>query len=124
MLSQIGVNGAFAAINDLPQIGSPGNVGKLIISEVAPWASSNSPVAADWFELTNNKAVAIDITGWKIDDNSQSPVAAVALSGITSINPGESVIFIETTDLPGKTAAFKSNWFGTNPPAGLSLIHI
>ena len=79
LLSQIGVNGAFAAINDLPQIGSPGNVGKLIISEVAPWASSNSPVAADWFELTNTKAIALNITGWKVDDNSQSPVAAVAL---------------------------------------------
>ena len=121
MFSTDEANLCFAAINDLPQIGSPGNVGKLIISEVAPWASSNSPVAADWFELTNNKAVAIDITGWKIDDNSQSPVAAVALSGLTSINPGESVIFIETTDLPGKTAAFKSNWFGANPPAGLRI---
>jgi uncharacterized protein YjiK len=121
LLSQIGVNGAFAAINDLPQIGSPGSVGKLIISEIAPWASSNSPVAADWFEVTNSKAVAVDITGWKMDDNSQSPVAAVALNGITSINPGESVIFIETTDLPGKTAAFKSNWFGANPPAGLRI---
>lgn len=121
LLSQIGVNGAFAAINDLPQIGSPGNVGKLIISEIAPWASGSSPVAADWFELTNTKAVPLDITGWKIDDNSQSPVAAVLLSGITSINPGESVIFIETTDLPGKTTAFKSNWFGTNPPAGLRI---
>lgn len=121
LLSQIGVNGAFAAINDLPQIGSPGNVGKLIVSEVAPWASSNSPVAADWFEITNSKAVAVNITGWKIDDNSQSPVAAVLLNGITSINPGESVIFIETTDLPGKTAAFLSNWFGANPPAGLRI---
>ncbi len=121
LLSQIGVNGAFAAINDLLQIGSPGSVGKLIISEIAPWSSGSSPVAADWFEVTNSKAVAVDITGWKMDDNSQSPVAAVALSGITSINPGESVIFIETTDLPGKTAAFKSNWFGTNPPAGLRI---
>jgi hypothetical protein len=121
LLSQIGVNGAFAAINDLPQIGSPGNVGKLIISEVAPWASGSSPLAADWFELTNTKAVALNITGWKVDDNSQSPVAAVALSGITSINPGESVIFIETTDLPGKTTLFKSNWFGSNPPSGLRI---
>ena len=121
LLSQIGINGAFAAINDLPQIGSPGNVGKLIISEVAPWASGSSPIAADWFELTNTKAIALNITGWKVDDNSQSPVAAVALSGITTINPGESVIFIETTDLPGKTTLFKSNWFGSNPPAGLRI---
>ena len=121
LLSQIGVNGAFAAINDSAQIGSPGYVGKLIISEVAPWSSGNSPVAADWFEITNSKAVPVDITGWKIDDNSQSPAGAVLLNGITSINPGESVIFIETADLPGKTAAFLSNWFGNNPPTSLRI---
>jgi hypothetical protein len=120
-LSQVGVNDAFAAINDANQIGSPGTVGKLFISEVAPWSSGNSPVAADWFEVTNTKAVVVDITGWKVDDNSQSPAAAVALNGITSINPGESVIFIETSDLAGKTAAFLSNWFGTTPPAGLRI---
>jgi uncharacterized protein YjiK len=120
-LSQVGVNEAFAAINDLNQIGSPGTVGKLFISEVAPWSSGNSPVAADWFEVTNTKAVAVDITGWKIDDNSQTPIGAAALNGITSINPGESVIFIETIDLAGKTTAFLSNWFGTNPPAGLRI---
>lgn len=120
-LSQVGVNDAFAAINDANQIGSPGTVGKLFISEVAPWSSGNSPVAADWFEITNTKAVAVDITGWKVDDSSQSPAAAVALSGITTINPGESVIFIETNDLAGKTTAFLSNWFGTNPPSGLRI---
>ena len=105
-LSQVGVNDAFAAVNDTNQIGSPGTIGRLFISEVAPWSSGNSPVAADWFEVTNTKAVAVDITGWKVDDNSQSPAAAVALSGITSINPGESVVFIETADLAGKTTAF------------------
>ena len=120
-LSQVGVNDAFAAVNDTNQIGSPGTVGRLFISEVAPWSSGNSPVAADWFEVTNTKAVAVDITGWKVDDNSQSPAAAVALSGITSINPGESVIFMETADLAGKTTAFLNNWFGTNPPSGLRI---
>lgn len=115
VLSEIGVNDAFAATNDALEIGSPGSVGRLFISEVAPWSSGNSPVAADWFEVTNTKAVAVDITGWKVDDNSQSPVAAVALNGIASINPGESVIFIETNDLAGKTTAFLNNWFGTHP---------
>jgi uncharacterized protein YjiK len=120
-LSQVDVNDAFAAKNDALQIGSPGSVGKLFISEIAPWSSSNSPVLTDWFEVTNTKAVAVDITGWKVDDNSQSPAAAVALNGITSINPGESVIFIETNDLPGKTTVFLSNWFGANPPSGLRI---
>ncbi|MBN8642627.1 MAG: SdiA-regulated domain-containing protein [Flavobacteriales bacterium] len=120
-LSEIGINDAFAALNDTNEIGSPGSVGRLFVSEVAPWSSGNSPVAADWFEVTNTKAVAVDITGWKVDDSSQSPVAAVALNGITSINPGESVIFIETNDLPGKTTAFLNNWFGTNPTSGLRI---
>ncbi|MFN5848208.1 MAG: lamin tail domain-containing protein, partial [Chitinophagales bacterium] len=121
LLSEVGVNDAFVAVNDVAEIGSPGSVGRLFISEVAPWSSGNSPVGADWFEVTNTKAVAVDITGWKVDDSSQSPAAAVALNGITSINPGESVIFIETNDLPGKTTAFLNNWFGTNPTGGLRI---
>lgn len=120
-LSIVGVNDAFTAKNDSNQIGSPGAIGSLFISEVAPWSSGNSPLGADWFEITNTKAVAVDISGWKVDDNSQSPAAAVALSGITSIQAGESVIFIETNDLAGKTTAFLSNWFGANPPSGLRI---
>ena len=122
-LSQVGVNGAFAAVNDLLQIGSPGTIGKLLISEVAPWSSGSSPVAADWFEVTNTKAVAVDITGWKVDDSSQSPAAALALNGITSIAPGESVIFLETSATNAATIItnFKSTWFGSNPPANLQV---
>jgi len=94
----------------------------LIISEVAPWSSGSSPaVAADWFEVTNTGTSAVNITGWKMDDNSNAFASSVALSGITSIAPGESVIFIETSDLAGKKAAFLSNWFGANPPAGLQI---
>ncbi|MCW1912130.1 esterase-like activity of phytase family protein [Luteolibacter sp. GHJ8] len=94
---------------------------KLLITEVAPWSSGNSPVGSDWFEVTNISAEAVDITGWKFDDDSASFGSAVALSGITSIAPGESVIFLETNDLPTKSALFISNWFGSNPPAGLQI---
>ena len=120
-LSAVGVNGAFIAANDPNEIGSPGTVGRLIISEVAPWSSGNSPVQADWFEVTNTKATAVDITGWKFDDSSGSPVAAVALLGITSIAPGESVIFLESSTPDATAATFRSNWFGMNPPAGLKI---
>jgi uncharacterized protein YjiK len=96
--------------------------GSIIISEVAPWGSSNSaPVSVDWFEITNNGTTAVDITGWKTDDNSNSFTVAAAMSGVTSIAPGESVVFLETTDLAGKSAAFKTLWFGANPPAGLKF---
>jgi len=126
-LSAIGTDGAAAAVNDTKEIGSPGTVGttgKLFISEVAPWSSSNSPVGADWFELTNSTSVAINISGWKIDDSSGSPVGAVALNGITTIGGGESVIFIETG--LGQTAAanaeaFINTWFAGTAPTGLQI---
>ena len=89
--------------------------GTIVISEVAPWSSSNSPLAADWFEVTNTGSSAVDITGWKMDDNSHSIANAIALNGITSIAPGEAVIFIETADLPTAAAAFRNLWFGANP---------
>lgn len=120
-LSAVGVNDAFVAVNSASEIGSPGTIGKLYISEVAPWSSGNSPVGADWFEVTNTKATAVDITGWKVDDNSGSPAAAVALNGITSIAPGESVIFIESATPATVVPSFLSNWFGSTPPASLQI---
>ncbi|SKA86079.1 Uncharacterized protein YjiK [Prosthecobacter debontii] len=120
-MSVVGVNDAFTAANDSDAVGSPGTVGKLFISEVAPWSSGVAPLNADWFEVTNHTAHAIDLTGWKMDDSSESPAAAVALNGVTTIAPGESVIFIETTDLPTAKAAFLNLWFGSNPPAELQV---
>lgn len=93
----------------------------IIISEVAPWASSNSTVAADWFEITNVTANPINISGWKIDDSSAAFASAATLNGVTNLAPGESAIFMETADLPGKSTLFRSTWFGANPPAGLQI---
>jgi uncharacterized protein YjiK len=123
LLSEVGTNGAFVAATSAIEIGSPGYSapGVLRITEVAPWSSGNSAVAADWFEVTNIGARAVNVTGWKMDDGSETPASAVALNGISSIAPGESVIFIETADLPGKSALFKTTWFGANPPAGLQI---
>jgi uncharacterized protein YjiK/phosphodiesterase/alkaline phosphatase D-like protein len=100
-----------------------GGTASLIISEVAPWSSGNSPISlrVDWFEVTNIGTAAANIAGWKMDDDSHSFDSAVALNGITSIAPGESVIFLETTDLPGKSDAFKTLWFGANPPPNLQI---
>ena len=89
--------------------------GTIIISEVAPYSSSVAPLSADWFEVTNTGSVAIDTTGWKMDDNSHVFSSAVAMAGITSIAPGESVIFIETASLTTASANFISEWFGASP---------
>ncbi|MEH3107522.1 MAG: SdiA-regulated domain-containing protein [Sphingomonas fennica] len=118
-LSEAGVRGAFVAAGDTNEIGSPGSAGRLAITEVAPWSSGESPVRADWFEVTNTAAFAIDMSGWKMDDVSQSPVAAVALDGIGLVAPGESVIFLQTDDPAGTIARFVDTWFGGIAPAGL-----
>lgn len=93
------------------------------ITEVAPWSSGDSPVGADWFELTNTGTSAVNISGWKMDDSSSSFSSAVALNGISSIAAGQSVIFIEDTGASDSTlrSAFISTWFGASAPAGLQI---
>lgn len=86
------------------------------ITEVSAWGSGNAPYATDWFELTNTGASTVNIGGWTMDDNSNG-TAKVALTGIASIDAGESVIFTETA----ATANFLNTWFGGNAPAGLKI---
>jgi hypothetical protein len=120
-LSATGINGAFVAPADVNEIGSPGigNVARLLITEVAPWASSNSPYLADWFEISNVGGAAVDLTGWKMDDNSNSFAASVAIVGLGSIAPGKSAILIEGTSTTA--SSFVSSWFGSTPPAGFLI---
>ncbi len=91
-----------------------------VITEVAPWASGNSSAGADWFELTNTGSSAVNIGGWKMDDSSNLFSMSVAMSGITSVAAGESVIFIEGASAAVVTA-FKNLWFGGNPPPSLQV---
>ncbi|MDX2067708.1 MAG: SdiA-regulated domain-containing protein, partial [Haliscomenobacter sp.] len=96
------------------------NPSPLCITEVAPWSSGNSPgVLADWFEVTNTSAAAVDITGWKIDDDSGSFANASALSGVTSIAAGQSVIFVDGDAT--KITAFINVWFGGTLPSGVLI---
>ncbi len=99
-------------------LGSVGASAAVAITEVAPWSSGNSPVGADWFELTNTGAAALDITGWSMDDSSATPGVA-PLAGIGSIAAGQSVIFIEGDATTA--AAFVSTWFGASAPAGFQI---
>jgi uncharacterized protein YjiK len=112
--------------NDVAPPTAPASI---VITEASPWSSGNSAYKADWFELTNTGTTAVDITGWKIDDNSNSFGSAVALRGVTSIAPGKSVVFIEgPTDVGDGSAdkaideSFSTTWFGTaTPPAGVTI---
>jgi hypothetical protein len=106
-------------------LGTPLAVAQIAITEVAPWSSGNSPVAADWFELTNFGAAAVDVSGWRMNDDTATFASAVGLRGVASIAAGKSVVFIEgnaagTTD-SALASAFVNNWFGGMTPAGLQI---
>jgi uncharacterized protein YjiK len=120
-LSAVGTNGAFVAANDATQIGSPGvgNVGRLIITEVDPTGSSAPIYAADWFEVTNIGSAPVDMTGWKMDDNSNLFSSAVPITGVGSVAPGQSVILIEGTATTATN--FITAWFGGTAPAGFVI---
>src|SRR4051794_8640586 len=66
----------------------------IIVSEVNANGSS-AAYSGDWFELTNTGAAAVGIGGWKVDDSSNLFTSAIALTGVSSIDPGQSAIFIE-----------------------------
>ena len=88
----------------------------LRITEVM--SSSGPGGTADWFEVTNYGDTVADITGYRMDDNSFSFAASVALNGVTSIAPGESVIFIESSGGAAITG-FRTFWdLGEAPQIG------
>ena len=120
MKTSIRTNALLAALATLAVAAAPAAQAQIRITEVAPWSSGNSPIAADWFELTNTGSSAVSLTGWKMDDDSAAFSSAVAMSGIGSIAAGESVIFIETSSAATITS-FVSTWFNGNKPAGLQI---
>jgi hypothetical protein len=113
------VGGAFLALAMAGQ-----SMAAVLITEVAPWGS-DAPYGADWFELTNTGASAVDITGWKFDDSSNLAANAVPFRGITSLPAGKSAIFFESDDLGDDDQLIKdlfiTNWFGGTAPAGFTI---
>lgn len=104
----------------LASVAGPANAA-IIVSEVDPASSGNSSVAADWFELTNTGTTAIVISGWRVDDGSNSFASSHALLGVTSIQAGQSVIFAETANLAATQALFINAWFGGTAPVGFTM---
>jgi hypothetical protein len=93
------------------------------ITEVDAGGSGTSSYGVDWFELTNTGDASLTLTGWKMDDNTFSFASAVALGGVSTIAPGKSAIFMETSaaNLASKQTSFSSVWFGGTAPVGLQF---
>lgn len=112
-----------AAVSLLAALASPAHA-QVIISEVAPFGSGASSNGADWFELTNKSPITINISGWRFDDNSDSFAASAPLTGITSLAPGQSVVFVEVAAASTAAivnAAFTAFWFGSNVPSNFAI---
>lgn len=114
----------------------------LVVTEVDPYGSNGSDgYSADWFELTNTGASAVNISGWTMLDQHASSAGTstltpysgtisvgsnvpAALAGISSIAAGQSVVFIDATGAASSStliANFEQAWFGSNVPGGLTI---
>ncbi len=81
----------------------------LQITEMWPGNEPGSNLTADWFEVTN-----FGDTAWTaatdgalfFDDDSQDPTVADLMSGVATLAPGESAVFIDDAD----TSEFETVW--------------
>lgn len=94
---------------------------QLKITEAESSEASGTFTTADWFELSNLGASAVDLTGYKMDDSSASFGSSVALTGITSIAAGESVVFFEVTGGTPLTVQGFKDWWGSGLNASLQI---
>jgi uncharacterized protein YjiK len=91
------------ALNFTTALPAPPAAPTLLITEV-----NSNAAGGDFFELYNYGSVAIDLTGWKWDDDSaNSADAAAATFPAVSIGAGQRLIVI---NVAGGEAAFRSAW--------------
>ncbi len=94
----------------------------IVVTEVM-----SSGGTSDWFELTNMSDTLVYLDGYRMDDGSNSLLNSVALLGIDSILPWESVIFGESANPAVFIPTFLSYWdlpivrIGTYSGSGVGL---
>ena len=84
---------------------------QLMITELRTKATSEQE---DYFEITNFGDTAVDITGWRFDDESASFGDSALLGGISSIDAGETVVFFALTPgaIDAEITQFRDSWGG------------
>ena len=119
MLSSLRASRLFAALALVAWSGPVSAEPLIRITEVM--SSSGSGGTPDWFEITNYGTTDVDLTGWRMDDNSVSIAASVELFAYTTgplgnpwgtsflLNPGESAVFLETA-AGAALPAFQTFW--------------
>jgi len=116
MLTRLRRSALAALLAALAWTGSVQAAGIIRITEVMSNALTLGNM--DWWELTNYGDAPIDITGWKVDDNSYSLISAVSLVPSASgtapawslIDPGESVVFMESAAAATAVPNYQAFW--------------
>jgi hypothetical protein len=99
---------------------------QLAITEAMSSASTNLGPAqvtqnSDYWELTNFGTNAVDLTGYRFDDNENNLAAAdpTPFAGLV-INPGESILFVQDNATTNETMV--REWWGTNLAPGVKIV--
>lgn len=71
---------------------------------ITEWMYSASVSRGEFVELTNAGLAPVDFSGWSYDDDSRTP-DVFSLSGFGLVQPGESVVFTEST-----AGDFRADW--------------
>lgn len=92
---------------------------RLLITEAH---STGSAEFQDWWELTSSDSRPINLKGYRFDDDSQSLAVAITITNDVVIQPGETIVLVETTAArPMDPAQFRA-WWGTNLPPQLKIV--
>jgi hypothetical protein len=91
----------------------------LRITEVMPSAASSPGVpTGDWWELTSFETQAVNLQGWRFNDDTGNLVDPYIIATPVILNPNESIVFVE-----GITREQFISWWGANNlPASLQII--
>lgn len=84
-------------------------------SSTAP--SPNLP-SQDWWEVTSFESQPVSLSGWRFNDSSGDLTDAFTLPADLVINPGETIVFVESLD----AAQFRNWWGPDNLRPGLKIV--
>ncbi|HTY88827.1 MAG TPA: CotH kinase family protein [Candidatus Acidoferrum sp.] len=90
----------------------------LVITEVMSSEAKGSLTTSDWWELSNLGNFAVNLQGYRFDDDHHSFSDAETITNAVNIAPGESIVLVE--DLTPD--AFRAWWGSQHLPARLQMI--
>ena len=90
----------------------------LVITEAMSSEAKGSLTTSDWWELSNLGNFAVNLQGYRFDDDHDSFSDADTITNAVTIAPGESIVLVE--DLTPD--AFRAWWGTSNLPAQLQII--